>query len=197
MVSGPSRMLYLSLARGFQEAGYVTKAEILNAMYFGVPQHRRRLILIAVRQDLGVPPGLPKPWSIPVIISNALSLSRPACAIPAQWPVDYHETHSGAVIKAWKSRKRFIGSFHSVRLNAGKPSPTQIAGHANWHWSEPRCLSNAEAAVIQSFPPDFRWARGVQETRRQIGNSVPPLLMKAIAEHVKTEILDKARLVNQ
>jgi DNA (cytosine-5)-methyltransferase 1 len=34
-------------------SGYVVSARLLNAMWFGVPQSRERMIFIGVREDLG------------------------------------------------------------------------------------------------------------------------------------------------
>lgn len=39
------------------EVGYVVpKPEIVNAMYFGVPQHRERIYIVGFRKDLGIKP---------------------------------------------------------------------------------------------------------------------------------------------
>lgn len=39
------------------EVGYVVpKPQIVNAMYFGVPQHRERIYIVGFRKDLGIPP---------------------------------------------------------------------------------------------------------------------------------------------
>lgn len=100
------------------------------------------------------------------------------------------ELHSPSVLTQWEDRgKRFVGSHQSVRLEAGKASPTQIGAHRNWHPGEARQLTDRECARLQSFPDGFRFAGGRRSIQRQIGNSVPPLFMKAIAEHIRQEIL--------
>ena len=40
-----------------------------------------------------------------------------------------------------------------------------------------------------SFPKSFKWAGNKLDITNRIGNSVPPLLMKAVAEHIKKAIL--------
>ena len=47
-------------------------------------------------------------------------------------------------------------------------------------------VTAAEAAALQSYPPEFQWVGNKTETFRQIGNAVPPLL----AAHVLATILD-------
>jgi len=43
---------------------------------------------------------------------------------------------------------------------------------------------------IQSFPDGFQFVGCRRDAIQRIGNSVPPNLMKAIAEHIKVNILD-------
>ncbi len=76
------------------------------------------------------------------------------------------------------------------RLVLKEPSWTVIAhigmdGYMYIHPTENRTLSVREAARIQSFPDDFEFVGNQQETYVQVGNAVPPLLGKAIAESVK------------
>ena len=46
-------------------------------------------------------------------------------------------------------------------------------------------MTIAEMKRISSFPDDFQFIGSRKDRIARIGNSVPPLLMKAIAEHVK------------
>ena len=47
-----------------------------------------------------------------------------------------------------------------------------------------RPLTNKEAAKIQSFPDDYKFAGGIWSVRRQIGNAVPPPIIKAFFQDI-------------
>jgi DNA (cytosine-5)-methyltransferase 1 len=73
------------------------------------------------------------------------------------------------------------------RINPLKPSPTIIArgGGGTWgyHYFEDRQrMTNRERARIQTFPDTFIFKGKPGEVRRQIGEAVPPLAGKVIAE---------------
>lgn len=75
------------------------------------------------------------------------------------------------------------------RLVLKNPSWTILAhigmdGYMYIHPTELRTLSVREAARIQSFPDDFVFIGNQQETYMQVGNAVPPIMAKAIAESV-------------
>jgi DNA (cytosine-5)-methyltransferase 1 len=78
------------------------------------------------------------------------------------------------------------------RLRWDEPSSTistnfgMISGSRNVHPSCTRSLTIREAARCQSFPDDFKFAGRLGDIRRLIGNAVPPLLAKSIAEHIRT-----------
>jgi DNA (cytosine-5)-methyltransferase 1 len=191
MVKGKMKIVFAEIMQALKAAGYRVKARLLNAMYFGVPQARQRLIFIGVREDLDIEPTHPKPQTIPKTVREAIG----------HLPVGAAGYHQPQIIKAWHNSKpgqslrkadRFVGSFQSARLDPDKPSSTQIRAHLNWHYLIPRHLTIQEAGIIQSFPEDYGWIGGTGEACARIGNSVPPLMMKAIAEHVRDNILDKA-----
>ena len=75
------------------------------------------------------------------------------------------------------------------RLILKDPSWTILAhigmdGYMYIHPTELRTLSVREAARIQSFPDDFEFIGNQQETYVQVGNAVPPLMAKRIAEEI-------------
>jgi DNA (cytosine-5)-methyltransferase 1 len=53
-----------------------------------------------------------------------------------------------------------------------------------YHPQENRYLTVREAAAIQSFPNDFIFHGSTTSCFKQIGNAVPPLLAKAIAQEI-------------
>ncbi|MEM4964335.1 MAG: DNA cytosine methyltransferase, partial [Pyrobaculum sp.] len=69
------------------------------------------------------------------------------------------------------------------------PAPTVIAygGGGTWgyHYERKRSmLTNRERARLQSFPDDFLFTGTWSEVRAQIGEAVPPIVAKRIAEIV-------------
>lgn len=76
------------------------------------------------------------------------------------------------------------------KLEGDKPCKT-ITAHMKFdcnmyiHPSQPRGLTVREAARIQSFPDDYIITGTFQKLYEQVGNSVPPLLAKAIGEVIK------------
>lgn len=53
--------MYLAAKARFEEMGYTVKDTILNAVDFGVPQRRKRFVLVAVRADLQLDFEWPQP----------------------------------------------------------------------------------------------------------------------------------------
>ena len=60
------------------------------------------------------------------------------------------------------------------------------------HPTQDRTISVREAARLQSFPDSFRFYEGVSKQYQQVGNAVPPLVAKCIAQALKRHIVRKA-----
>jgi len=97
--------------------------------------------------------------------------------------------------KALQTKSVHSGAFG--RLNRDKPAytittrfDTPSVGRVT-HPSQHRALTPREAARIQSFDDDFIFYGSKSSIGIQIGNSVPPLLAKAIAKKIKKILLDK------
>jgi len=81
------------------------------------------------------------------------------------------------------------------KLEPLKPSRTLTAhigkdtySHIHYDSYQSRTISVREAARLQSFPDGFRFAGAMNAAFRQIGNAVPPLLGKAVAQALKKQI---------
>jgi len=76
-----------------------------------------------------------------------------------------------------------------TRLNSQKPSITIDTGHRHhFHYKWNRVPTVRESARIQSFPDDFVFLCSRTSQYKQVGNAVPPLMAKAIAEHLKKNL---------
>lgn len=52
LIKGAMKQIYLQIVADLRACGYKVKGEVLNAMYYGVPQSRERVIIIGVRNDI-------------------------------------------------------------------------------------------------------------------------------------------------
>lgn len=190
MVKGYMKQAYLQIIATLRGCGYRAKGEVMNAMYYNVPQSRERVIIIGVREDLGIEPSHPRPQTKPMTVREALSGVSPSSEAQSR-VTPLRE-------KRWRETKRGEAHherFSLLRLAWDKPAPTilKVSGSGgHFHPDEPRLLTISELAALASFHPPYRfepdWTRAVE----RIGNSVPPNLMRAIAEHIRREILDRA-----
>ena len=67
----------------------------------------------------------------------------------------------------------------TITRNLGTPSSSRCI-----HPKVPRALTTREGARIQSFPDDFQFYGSRSARNLQIGNAVPPLLSKVLAEAI-------------
>lgn len=79
------------------------------------------------------------------------------------------------------------------RLNWDSPSHTLTAHlskdtYSHIHPGQPRMITVQEAARLQSFPDHFRFCSSMSSAFRQIGNSVPPLLSRALGSSLMGQI---------
>ncbi len=187
LIIGVMKITYLRIVQELRECGYDVKGMVMNAQYYNVPQSRRRVIIIGVRNDLNIKPTHPKPQTKPINLRTALS--------NVEQTNDAHRLTQKQIDK-WRGVERGKAHrerFSLTRLDWNKPAPTLltasgIGGH--YHPDEPRKMDSAELKIISSFPSDFifeTWHDAVMH----MGNSVPPNLMRAIATHIKDNILSR------
>jgi len=83
------------------------------------------------------------------------------------------------------------------KMEANRPARTLMAhlgkdGYSHIHYSsqQARTISVREAARLQSFPDGFVFEGPMNPAFRQIGNAVPPLMAKAVAEKLRQTLVD-------
>jgi len=198
MVKGKMKLIFVDILRELKTSGYQVSARLLNAKYFNVPQSRERMIFIGVRDDLGIAPSHPKAQRKPFTVREAIeqdglpasltliSQEQPAPKLTPQYLAYWNAAQQGKTVGAFRS---------NTKLHTDSPSPTLSKSEGNggvYHPTEPRGISTGERKRLASYPDPFQftdWASAVQ----RIGNSVPPLFMRAIAHHIHNQILARMR----
>ena len=198
MVKGKMKLIFADILRELKATGYQVSARLLNAMYFNVPQSRERMIFIGVRNDLGVKPSHPQPQNKPFIVKQAWEglkeftdrelpdvLKKYAIVHPEKsWDTDLEMfkkikgNSAGSISLKWAQKDRPLGTI-------GK---SEVALTGIVHPNKQRYLNLAELKRCGSFPDNFKFTDRKKGCER-IGNSVPPLFMRAIATHIKNNVL--------
>lgn len=200
LVKGQMKPVFVEILSALKSCGYVVKARLMDAQYYGVPQRRKRVIFIGVREDLGIAPSHPKPYSQPIPLKSALrdltsqlEALRPKGSA-AQLAICLQPGQDGADLRVALGGKK--QDYSLERLAWHKVAPTICKtirpGQCGLlHPDENRYLSTAELKRIGSFPDDYQLSGSLEEQWARIGNAVPPLLMKVVASHIHEHILSR------
>ena len=210
------------IIRRGQSLGYSVSFGKLMASKFGVPQNRKRAIIIGSR--IGHIP-LPEPNGKRMTVREAFR------GIPLKPTyMQFQSQHEGYAVgedlhvgrnPTEMSRKRYRlvppgGNRFDLQRKAPELTPrcwikkqdggTDLFGRLDYdtparctircefykpekgrylHPVEHRPITHWEAARLQTFPDGFKWFGRKIRVAIQIGNAVPPVFAKAIAEHVR------------
>ena len=89
-------------------------------------------------------------------------------------------------------KQQFSGTWGRLKWNSVSPTiDTRFDAASNGTNNHPflnRAITPREAARLQSFDDDFVFIGAKVQIRQQIGNAVPPLMAKAIADKIYEEI---------
>ena len=72
LVKGVARGYFKRIMAELADCGYRVRAKVLDAQWLGVPQRRRRVFIVGVREDLGREPAFPKPLPYRYTVRDAL-----------------------------------------------------------------------------------------------------------------------------
>lgn len=177
--------------------GYNVDYKLIKFADYGVPEKRERVIIVGIRNDLGLRFVFPEPTHKNRHVSakealkdvEKVKLNNEKLGIMESTKEKLERIPAGGNYKNLSeyADKNWMSLIYK-RLHPDEPSPTIVAcgGGGTWgyHYDEPRPLTNRERARIQTFPDDFEFMGSTTEVRRQIGNAVPPLGIKPIAEQI-------------
>jgi DNA (cytosine-5)-methyltransferase 1 len=183
------------MLRGLARAGYKVQWQILDAKDYGVPQTRKRVVIVGVKESLGISYAFPskthgsglRPYvSLRDAIGKMDEPSKDEYYAKDTWPFFYMSRNRRA---DWDSVSYTIQAHsQNIPIHPGCP-PLKFVKKNQFEFTEDRKkyrrLSVRECARIQTFPDSFRFIGALQTKYRHIGNAVPPLLAKKIAESIK------------
>lgn len=208
-----SRPAFERLLKEIEAAGYKYDHRVLNAADYGVPQARPRLFIVGCRKRDKLPElpdathhgqwerretmGGPLPHvTTGEVLADLITEPEPEEVVRGQWghllpdiPPGENYLHYTAErghpdpIFEWRSR---YWSF-LLKLDPNRPSPTiQAQPGPNvgpFHW-ENRRLRVPELKRLFTFPDDYAFVGKRISVQSQVGNCVPPLLAKQVAEQI-------------
>ncbi|WP_019501539.1 DNA cytosine methyltransferase [Pseudanabaena sp. PCC 6802] len=199
---------------GLKQAGYQSTYAVLNASDFGVPQRRKRLILIALK-GREIPPGWSSYHCEGRTVRDAISHLAPA-GTSGDILHDIPENRTPAMMSRIRATPKNGGSRSDIpselqcacheRIDGFKDvysrmawddvSPTITSGCNNpsrgrfLHPEENRAITLREAALLQAFPQCYQFCldRGKEHVASQIGNAFPPDMIRPIARVIRHEL---------
>jgi DNA (cytosine-5)-methyltransferase 1 len=190
-----------------RKLGYRVNQDVLNAADYGVPQRRRRFILVAGR-NAKIPFGRPA-RRMRTVKETFKKLGRHAKYDPLHILPQKRSDKVKALIRLiprnggsrldlgkrsqLECHKKFDG-FKDVygRMAWNDVSPTITGGCCNpskgrfLHPTKNRTITLREAALLQTFPPSYYFSlrRGKFPAAQMIGNALPPEFIRRHAKEV-------------
>jgi len=202
LVQGTAKGYFLIILNAMKACGYRVSAQLLNSEWLGVPQARRRIIFVGVREDLKMDPVFPKPLPYNYTMKDALPWigkverlggyeivtncygeresrlleieNKPFPTVMASQMVQIAETHPDKWKHAIDKYERLVGPY--------KPDPI----HNDFKRRYPTI---AEMRQVCSFPDDFILTGKDHQQWERMGRSVPPMMMCHIASAIRDKIL--------
>lgn len=191
-----------SLKLALREHGYALTVNVVSAQHYGVPQNRKRLIILGRKGDkpITIPPATHGLVDQPIrTVAEAIGDLPDAGEFGATGIYNHEPTaHSSDMVERLSRLdmgKREKGSFHD-RLHPDRPSYTLRAGSGNFsplrpvHYKFHRVVTVRESARLQGFSDEFIWPDRIPRLQqyRQVGNAVPPPLARAIAAGIAEQM---------
>nr|ADO24181.1 M.ApaI [Acetobacter pasteurianus subsp. pasteurianus] len=208
-----NRVQYLAeLLNEFEALGFNVSWNVVSAADYGVPQKRRRLIIVGMKKGTF---WFPKPTHGPDtniphvasgrVIDKACRLEPPDCpVIYAKCPDPRRSPYAGHVYNGGGRPIDLSAPCHTLLASAGgykthwidtmdiapDYSAHLMAGGAPRDGAVPgaRRMTLEESALIQTFPADMWFAGSRSSQYTQVGDAVPPMLAHALGAALRRQL---------
>lgn len=221
--------LFQNFCENLEKNGYSVAWSIAACEKFGLPQRRRRLVLIASRH--AIPSQLSGRVDDKVTVRKAISALPPLGAGESDPDDPLHTASSltetnlkriraskpGGSWRDWpdelvakchrkESGQTYPGVYARMEWDDVAPTmTTQCFGFGNGRFGHPeqdRAISLREAAILQSFPADYKFLPtnervAFKKVGRWIGNAVPVILAEEIGHQIAKLIRDSIGAPNE
>lgn len=185
----------------YKTTRYKILSSTLNAVDFGIPQNRERLVIVGFRPDIESSrfayPSKPTGFlsdELPDKVPSKMAFEM-LDGLPNQRP----RIHTEAVVKRFSEvppGKRDKGSYCD-KIDPELPAGTVLVGSSTGgarphiHPELPRVLTVREAARLQSFPDWYEFCGTRTAQYRQVGNAVPPLMAYEVLSNLRKALEDR------
>ena len=200
--------VFEEIKKKYQELGYRCYDKVLQTDLYGGYTNRKRMILVAVRNDITQTYVFPEELTVSYTLNDALQLiDTDGMNHPSHDEDHKPMAHTKKTVDRFKlipegknigevmddvPEELKISNFYSrgntQRLDRHKPVPTLVPGHSNFpiHPWEHRSITVREAATVTGFPIDYSFCGSHTSRCIQIGNAVPVQLAYHLALSIKS-----------
>ena len=167
----------------FEKSGYTITYSIMNAVDYGVPQKRERVIIVGFRNDLGIKfkfPDVPisdESGYIPLekVIESVADEKYFFSERAVQGMMKNRETMNKGRAQDITKPCNTVGS-HLAKVSLNSTDPVLMVG------GRYRRFTPREVARIQSFPEKFSLVGTESAQYRALGNAIPPVMFWYVAQ---------------
>ena len=185
ILSANEKNAFPLIIKEFENSGYKVSYKLLNAVNFGVPQKRERVIIVGIRNDLGFTfdfKGLPQEGDFPITsLSQVIEKRVPEKYFFSQKAVDgmmrKRETMNKGRAQDITQPCNTVGA-HLAKVSLNSTDPVLLVGERY------RRFTPREVARIQSFPETFKLVGTESAQYRALGNAIAPVMFWYVAQAV-------------
>lgn len=198
---------FMDIIDEFENMGYTVKYKKLNAAYYGVPQRRKRVFIVGIKDDIDFEFNFPNKnkKEMRQLDSKIPDLPEPESTEGDSYDNDKldiinHEYYVGSFSSRFMSRNRVrswdepaytvMANARHQKIHPKAPKMVKVEKD-KWRFNKQfeddyRRYSVHEAALLQTFPDDFEFIYDdVKTGYKMVGNAVPVKLAESIASNLK------------